>query len=196
LSIIIVSNLNHVSNISIRSFTMDTPIFVDLQGFIVNEHFIVKESAVLKDGCELSHHIFEPPMSWDLLTRKEKLHATWVIANHHNLHWNDGYIKYNRAKDTIRKAVLRGLDPDTMTVIYVKGGEKKEWLQEILGHGVEEYTIRIETMDTDFDDIARLEDLSAIQTFHCADHTQHCAMKNVIKLCNWWKERREALMTN
>jgi len=173
-----------------------TPIFVDLQGFIVNERFIVKESAVLKNGCELSHHIFKPPMPWNLLTRMEQLRATWIMVNHHMLPWNDGYVKYNRAKNIIQKAVFHGLDPNTIIVIYVKGSEKKEWIHEILGDEKNKYTIQIETIETDFTDIARLEDLNAIRTFHCADHAQHCAMENVIKLYNWWIEHRETLVSS
>jgi len=40
---------------------MSVPIFVDLQGFLMDGHFVVKEFAALKKGHVLSHYIFICP---------------------------------------------------------------------------------------------------------------------------------------
>ena len=57
---------------------MSVPMFVDLQGFIVNKKFIVKEVAVLKQEIVLMHYIFTSP--WKFLTRSDRSCASWLIA--------------------------------------------------------------------------------------------------------------------
>ncbi|XP_071640900.1 uncharacterized protein [Temnothorax longispinosus] len=73
---------------------MSVPTFVDLQGFLVGMKFVVKEVAVLRKGCVLTHHIFNYPMPWNLLTKSDKSCATWLIRNHHGLRWEDGNVPY------------------------------------------------------------------------------------------------------
>jgi len=90
----------------------DVPLFVDIQGFMVRDKFIVKEVAVLRNRQELSHHVFQAPMSWNLLTRAEKSRACWLTANHHGLEWNDGDTEYARAKTIVRNAVRETLEYD------------------------------------------------------------------------------------
>jgi len=51
---------------------MLVPIFIDLQGFIVNKKFIVKEMAVLKHEIVLTHNIFTSPVPWKFLTRSDR----------------------------------------------------------------------------------------------------------------------------
>jgi len=173
---------------------METPIFVDVQGFIVNDRFVVKEVAVLCHGRELTHYIFQPSMDWNLLTRAERIQACWLTANHHTFNWNDGYIEYNKARNLIQGAIYKNLSVDTNATIYVKGADKKKWLRDIIGgSNVDNYAAKIETIDTDFEDIGRLETLTAARAFRCAHHEKNCAMENVIKLYNWWQERRDAL---
>jgi hypothetical protein len=82
-------------------------------------------------------------------------------------------------KSLVQKAI--GTDPP---LIYVKGLEKKKWLCEIV-----EDDLRIETIDLDYEDIERLEDLDVIRTLRCEYHTKHYAMQNVCKLYKWWFER-------
>ncbi|KAL6417064.1 hypothetical protein ACFW04_013018 [Cataglyphis niger] len=117
---------------------MDSPIFADLQGFVVGERFVAKEVAVLINGAELTHHIFRAPMAWNLLTKTEKTRACWLTANHHQFKWDDGHVDYGSAKRLIRDAIYRGTSPDLVTRIYVKGHEKKKWLLEILGNIAED----------------------------------------------------------
>jgi len=73
----------------------------------------------------------------------------------------------------------------------VKGYEKRKWLREILGDAIDAPPIT--TMDADFEDIGRLETLSAVRMFRCARHRKNCAMENVLKLYNWWSKRQESL---
>lgn len=71
---------------------------------------------------------------------------------------------------------------ESRVTVYVKGLQKKRWLEEILG----ETQLRIETMDDVYDDIARLNDMSVEGTFSCGRHASNCAMENVLKLHKWW----------
>lgn len=171
------------------------PTFVDVQGFIVNDKFMVKEVAVLRHGWTITHHVFTAPMAWNLLTRAEKSKICWLIGNHHGLAWKDGDVEYNRAKEIIRRAVCDGASEDNASErrIYVKGIEKKHWLEKIIGDAVRDIDASIENIDVDYEDIGRLETLAAIRSFRCMRHSRHCAMENVCKLRDWWMERNKCI---
>ncbi|XP_039306919.1 uncharacterized protein LOC105196833 isoform X2 [Solenopsis invicta] len=170
----------------------DVPIFVDLQGFIMGDIFRVKEVAVLRRGDELTHYVFRAPLAWNLLTKDEKQQANWLTAHHHHLHWKDGDIEFRQAKKLIRCVVLDGLfdGKDDEIIIYVKGLQKKTWLQQYLD---EDHECRIDSIEVDFEDIERLRDLKASRSFHCRRHVKNCAMDNVIKLYKWWSQRARNL---
>jgi len=70
---------------------MIVPTIVDLQRFSIGR-FVVKEVAVLSKGSVLSHHIFASLLSWNLLIKSESC-ASWLIANHHKLQWEDGMVQ-------------------------------------------------------------------------------------------------------
>ncbi|XP_072743963.1 uncharacterized protein [Anoplolepis gracilipes] len=85
---------------------MSVPTFVDLQGFVVSNKFIAKEVAVLRRGTVLAHYIFRSPIPWHLLTKSEKCQASWLMANHYGLQWEDGIVAYSMAKRLITTAVV------------------------------------------------------------------------------------------
>jgi len=67
---------------------MFVPIFVDLQGFLVERHFVMKEFAAFKDGFELSHYIFGCFVLWSSFTKAERPHQAslmWLIENRHGI---------------------------------------------------------------------------------------------------------------
>ena len=68
-------------------------------------------------------------------------------------------------------------------LIFVKGLEKQKKLREILDD--DDYLL-IETIDANYDDIARLTDMDASGTLRCGYHARHCAKRNVCKLYKWW----------
>lgn len=70
-------------------------------------------------------------------------------------------------------------------MVYVKGLQKKRWLGKILGDSVADRN------DNVYDDIGRLEDISAEGIFSCGRHTSNCAMENVLKLYKWWSSNRD-----
>ena len=168
----------------------DVPIFVDLQGFTFRNSFTVKEVAVLRDGKTLSHYVFREPMPWHYLTRSEKTQACWLRLHHHGFRWDDGHVPYFEATSLVRRAICSDVTPP---LIYVKGLEKKKWLREILDNDDD---LQIETIDADYDDIARLIDMDVIGTLRCGYHARHCAMQNVCNLYKWWFEHNKFMSTH
>ena len=178
-----------------KDLVMSVPTFVDLQGFLVGMKFVVKEVAVLRKGRILTHHIFTCPMPWNLLTKSDKSCATWLIANHHGLRWEDGNVPYSTVKRLITSAVLgieeeekqeENDDDDEMpTLVYVKGCQKRDWLVDLLENYARQNLI-VETLDAHYDNIESLNKLDDNNTMRCGKHVKNCALQNVIKLFNWW----------
>lgn len=173
----------------------DVPVFVDLQGFIVRDKFVAKEIAVLIGGKSLTHRVFRPPMSWDLLNVREKSQAGWLINNHHRLRWEDGDADYAQSRRTLRRTLCDSTEIDSTgtttatRTVYVKGPEKIAWLRALLGDAADEVDMRIESIDSDFEDVASLNELNASRSYNCGRHSKHCAMENVGKMHVWWTER-------
>lgn len=170
---------------------MSIPTFVDLQGFFVGMKFVVKEVAVLRKGTVLAHYIFTYPLPWNLLTKSDKSCASWLIANHHGLRWEDGNVPYGMAKRLITSAVLgTEEDDETSTLVYVKGCQKREWLVDLLENLARENLI-IETLDADYEDIESLNNLDVTNTIRCGKHVKNCALQNVLKIFSWWSQRQK-----
>lgn len=99
---------------------------MDVQGFkIADNKFIVKEVGILFDGNRTAHYIFKPPFDWTFLSYEHKRQATWLRKYYHGLHWNDGYIEYDRLSNLLT-AMLQS------RIVMVKGLEKKQWLQDFV----------------------------------------------------------------
>lgn len=163
------------------------PYFVDLQGFVVRESFVVKEFGILKNGQEIAHYVFRPPVPWRTLSQGDKRCARWLMEKHHRLHWYDGDVVYRHAISTIRRIVGRMMRDEESPMIYVKGVQKRTWLRTILGSLARRLNIKIETMEADFEETERLARLMTTRpTLRCWRHSAHCAMENVLKLYVWW----------
>ena len=153
-----------------------------VKGFVVGKRFVVKEVAVLKNGGEITHYIFTCPMPWRFLTKKDQSHASWLMAHHHGLRWNDGVVPYRMAQRLIAEAVSGENDDDAL--IYVKGLEKRGWLVDILNND----NVIVETIDNHFNDIESLGNLDSTNTFRHGRHSNRCALQNVMKLYNQYKK--------
>ncbi|EGI66655.1 hypothetical protein G5I_04771 [Acromyrmex echinatior] len=116
----------------------------------------LKEVAVLKNGSEMTHYIFTCPMPWRFLTKSDQSHASWLMAHHHGLRWNDGVVPYRTAQRLITEAV----SGESEAVIYVKGLEKRGWLMDILNND----NVIIETIDVHYNEIKSLENLDSTNT--------------------------------
>jgi len=165
---------------------MSIPIFADLQGFLIRKDFAVKEFAALKEGHVLSHYIFEPPYPWDILSRPERHQAIWLTVKHHGLRWDDGMVPYKMAKSLITKAVMGTTTTSDNIIVYVKGHEKREWLQDLLHD--ETRRVYVENIEAHYKDIESLDKLDVTHTFRCQKHVKNCALQNVFKIFNWWSQ--------
>ncbi|KAL6265856.1 hypothetical protein P5V15_002679 [Pogonomyrmex californicus] len=115
----------------------------------------------------------------------EKSKACWITSNHHGLQWSDGDVVYRLSKHVIRNGVC-DQSRDTPKRVYIKGLNKKKWLEEILGCDIiADHDMIVEIIDADFEDIGRLSTLDDVRAFHCERHTKNCAMENVCKLYDW-----------
>lgn len=145
-------------------------IFVDLQGFKFKSNvFIAKEVAVVFNSKEYVNFIIKSPFSINFLTMEQQKQAKWLIKNFHHINWNDGYVSYSSVCNFL-KVNLK------YSNIYVKGLEKKKWLENILGQEV----FNIE----DFGCINfRQLEVKYPKTVRCSYHTGGvCALKNALLL--------------
>ncbi|KYN19362.1 hypothetical protein ALC57_08307 [Trachymyrmex cornetzi] len=149
----------------------------------IQQNFIVKEVAVLKQGTVLTHYIFTSPVPWKFLTRSDRSCASWLIAYHHGLRWEDGRIPYSEAKRLITAAVF-----EDDAIVYVKGLEKRTWLWNLLLDDERE-RVYIETLDAVYEDMESLINLDVANTMRCGQHVKNCALQNVLKIYNWWLQK-------
>ncbi|KYN08215.1 hypothetical protein ALC62_00802 [Cyphomyrmex costatus] len=168
-------------NKPLRSMFMD--IFISADNYfewIKDLKESIKQVAVLKKGTILTHYIFFHPIPWRLLSKADQTHASWLMANHHGLLWNDGMVPYRMATRLICEAVV---GENESVIVYVKGFEKREWLVDILNND----EIIIETIDG----VEPLENLDDSGTMRCGKHVKCCALQNVLKLYKWWSKENK-----
>jgi len=168
---------------------MSVPVFVDLQGFRIRRDFVVKEFAALKKGHVLSHYIFVCPYPWDILSKSERHQAIWPIENHHGIQWEDGMVLYWMVETLITKAVM-GTPSTDDDIVYVKGHEKREWLQDLLLEDARR-AVYVENIVAHYEDIESLNKLDVTHILRCQKHIKNCALQNVFKIYNWWHQRQQ-----
>lgn len=113
---------------------MENTICIDFQGFKTNRNeFIIKEVAVVFNAKEHINFIIKPPFDFQYLTPEKQKEANWLTNNYHHLKWNDGSVSFRSIIKFLRANVRH-------SNIYVKGKEKKKWLEKI----IEQKVINIE----------------------------------------------------
>ncbi|BAF45487.1 GfV-B16-ORF1 [Ichnoviriform fumiferanae] len=107
---------------------------VDVLGFKQSgEKFILKEFAmIIFDGETMKHWEFvvKPPYPFDNLLKEHQIMNLWMTRNVHGISWDSGTITHEESKPYIRKILKKA------RTIYVRGSEKKKWLQSVLGFSV------------------------------------------------------------
>lgn len=104
---------------------------MDIQGFqLDNRRFVAKEIAILtRNGLKLQHWLIQPPCPWqDLTNIALRKRACWLERNYHGLGWSDGHIPYYTTQNIISK-----MFSSSECKIYVKGNEKKRYMEAVLG---------------------------------------------------------------
>lgn len=154
--------------------------FVDLQGFKTkNNRFVLKEMCLLSNNSDEEHlYIIKPPFPYNKLSFKYKKQARWLSNYFHGFDWTDGFISYL----STRKLLL-SLLPKTGAIIFVKGEEKKIWIQDIF---------RNSCSDIDYYNIEELgySNISSDNIVHCKYHDSKfiCAYQNAVKIKKWYSQ--------
>lgn len=161
-------------------------VIVDLQGFkMPYDVFVMKELASIsiqsnKDGMqEIPNVLFKSPCPWSELPNKYKCMNAWLTRNYHGIPWDSGSTTFDRVK-----IVLDILTKDR-SYIYVKGSEKKQWLQNLLGHPK---TI-IDLNDLECPSARKLPAIMNCCQFyklHESVREHNCALQNVRKFKKWF----------
>ena len=76
------------------------------------------------DEAILEH--FKPPTSWNKLTKEEQSCNKWLERKHHGLSWEKGSTPYSFLMKILQRSLYNA------QMVYVKGHDKKSWLQEIV----------------------------------------------------------------
>lgn len=154
---------------------------VDFQGLYgLDNKLIIKEFATLCIQNEhYTQHIFDSPYDWYLLPAKIKSTNCWLHRNYHGLHWLHEGLSYDLIKEHITATVFDA------TLIFVKGLEKKIFLQQLLQKPIN----IIDMMEID---CPRLKMLDYENNVKCSFHENldkkfNCAFNNVKKLYSWIK---------
>jgi len=74
-------------------------------------------------------------------------------------------------------------------IVYVKGHEKREWLQDLLLD--EARRVYVENIEVHYENIESLNKLDVTHIFRCQKHVKNCALQNVFKIYNWWRRHRD-----
>ena len=102
---------------------------VDVQGFkAADNEFVFKEVAIaaLEDDPTPSVYSFKSPYRWDNLPSECKSTNRWLELNYHGIPWSSGEIPYTKLVESVQYGLINAKK------VYVKGLEKKRWLQGIL----------------------------------------------------------------
>lgn len=155
---------------------------IDVQGFKgLTNKFIVKELAILTDGNQMQHFVFQPPFRFKDLTIEKRREAKWLCKNYHGFCWDDGYIPYHQMYSLIAP-ILKD------KTIYVKGCQKARWLQDIFSN----ITVH------DMEDELQCPNLSYLQFLNsnvqrCLIHNGRCAQQNVCLLRNFLESNQNKI---
>lgn len=170
----------------------------DLQGYWRNGDFVLKTLALLRLPATLSDnenykvqlYSFLPPCGVAELNACDRRTKNWIEKHHHRTPWHCGRIDYSSRHEVIHRAV------DGVSKIFVKGGQKADWLRPYVNCFVIDLHIfkcpPISRCVKDFrewhrSDVAWCTMLSLISE----KSTQH-----VLALIHWITERRPDLLQN
>lgn len=119
----------NTAKVTLKKARMADDLVIDLQGFRrTSGEFIFKELAIigLRDGSLPIIYQFEPPFPRDRLSEEEMCSVKWLEQNHHGMSWEAGEIPYYKLFKLLRVHL------SDAKKVYVKGPEKKDWLEEVV----------------------------------------------------------------
>lgn len=109
--------------------------YVDIQ-FLRDDdnNIIVKELGICFEGISKPlHYILQAPCTYYSLSLKTRISNAWVTNHLHNIHWSYGDTPYELLGITLNLI--------NATEIYVKGLEKKNFVQQYVGDNCKVYDL-------------------------------------------------------
>lgn len=151
---------------------------VDFQGFKQpHDKFVVKEFSAITVQEDFQYFaLFKPPCQLESLPEQYQRINHWMIRNFHGLPWESGDVPYNDFKPYINH-ILKSAKH-----IYVKGLDKKKWLEHIL----EKPTIIINMQDIQCPSLKKFKTSEQLHP-HQGMQDYNCAYENVLHLRTWLK---------
>jgi len=111
---------------------------IDFQAFQHGtEDYTVKEMCIIdvSKPTRPFHTLYLPPCCWYELSREQKRTYYYQTRSLHKLNWDEGYTKFCR--ECLQRDMERwlfGSSNPVLSVFYVMGQQKKEYLQRLLPH--------------------------------------------------------------
>lgn len=165
-------------------------LIVDTQGFKgQNGQFIIKELAYINPNepaalAQLA--TFQAPHSWHDLSSDLKCANLWLKYSFHGLNWSDGDLPYDKLAEFCSS--LLDVSPTRNVIVWVKGEQKKQWLQPY------------------FPNIRNIEEIDCpslktpgfrspiVCTHHLPGWKENCAVQNVCAIYNWLQTVRQDIL--
>lgn len=154
-------------------------VVADFQGFHLSDGFHVKEMAI-NNGHQISHFILKPPREYRLLSLKEKKTVNYLEKEHHGLRFSGGYIHYNEIYSIIKDA-FTGVD-----LIYVRGHQKQEFLEEMFRNIGMEIVPQVENMENHLWSPLRFQKKRPMCMNHEGNGPVMCSITNCKDLFDWF----------
>lgn len=128
--------------------------------------------------------IFDPPCSWTSLSPENKSVNVWCYRNCHGTCAKSGNVKY-------RKLVTRLFETARdVSYIYVKGKEKKKWLESVMG----KYKPIIDLENWGCPPLQTIDVMMPLSSSHPLRHsstfTTFCSVVNVARMRKWYIENK------
>ena len=158
---------------------------VDIQGFTLtpNNDFFAKEIAIT-NGRQSSHYLFEMPIKYSSLSEDDRRRVKYATFKVHGLlYGSNDHIEYSKISSIILQEIC---DAD---IVYVRGHQKKEFLDNLLLNLNERHLPKIsniETLDEWFTSNATLYADIPTCMGHLNDKKKYmCSLRNCFVIHNW-----------
>lgn len=154
---------------------MENFLFVDLQGFKnYKNQFIVKEFALAMPEYTQTF-LIKPPYNFLKLRSDERKQVEW-IENNRGILWSEGYIDYREFRRIIKPVLFK-------QNVFVKGQEKVKWVRELC-----DSCNIVDLGEKGYPNFSKLykKYIKDNVKLNCFAHQNHCALKNVICVRNWF----------
>lgn len=179
-----------------RRVDLKMQVFIDVQCFKqMYDELVIKELSSVSfnqksinqeegEEEEITNLLFEPPCEWYKLSKPYQLMNSWTTRHLHGIPWEAGTISYQKLREKLNKIIKN------KQCIYVKGLEKKQWLELMLGNKITIYDLK----NLGCPSVRQLKSMYNIEPkcnfneLHkdIHDNFHNCSLENVHRLKMWY----------